>query len=55
MKKVRMIKMNPTKNSDIPAPEHNEKQDIDNEKSEVKDRVPHGVDYTHTVSGLLDD
>ena len=22
---------------------------------EVKDRVPHGVDYTHTVSGLLDD
>lgn len=26
-------------------------------QSEVKDRVPHnyGVDYTHTVSGLLDD
>jgi len=28
----------------------------DNAKqSEAKDRVPHGVDYTHTVSGLLDD
>lgn len=24
-------------------------------QSEVQDRVPHGVDYTHTVSGLLDD
>jgi hypothetical protein len=24
-------------------------------KAEVKDRVPHGVDYEHTVSGLLDD
>lgn len=27
----------------------------DGKKAEVKDRVPHGVDYTHTVSGLLDD
>ena len=27
----------------------------DGKLAEVKDRVPHGVDYTHTVSGLLDD
>ena len=27
----------------------------DGKKAEVRDRVPHGVDYTHTVSGLLDD
>lgn len=24
-------------------------------QAEVKDRKPHSVDYTHTVSGLLDD
>lgn len=49
--------MNPTKNGEIPDSESKEKQDIDNEKAEVKGRVPHnyGVDYTHTVSGLLDD
>lgn len=27
----------------------------DAKQSEVNERVPHGVDYTHTVSGLLDD
>ena len=27
----------------------------DAKQAEVKDRKPHGVDYTHTVSGLLDD
>lgn len=27
----------------------------DGKLAEVKDRVSHGVDYTHTVSGLLDD
>lgn len=27
----------------------------DGKKAEVKDRKPHSVDYTHTVSGLLDD
>lgn len=27
----------------------------DGKLAEVQDRVSHGVDYTHTVSGLLDD